>query len=819
MNRINRTTIDQLVFNLEKPARYIGGELNQIVKHNSLFKMAICYPDLYEVGMSNNGIQILYQIANSIEDISCERVFAVPVDFENKIRDLGIPLYTLETFTPLYELDYLGFNISHELLYTNILQVLDLGRIPLLRWEREDNCPVIIAGGESVSNPKPMSEFIDVFFLGDGEEGIVDILKAIKISKQKSMTRDQLIDSLSEIEGVYAPSRHQNLHNIDFLEKGKRRIKKRIYRGNPMAPVKPIIPNIRIAQDRAVVEVTKGCKNLCKFCHAGYYELPYRYYDPEDIQERIFKIIKNTGYTDLTLSSLSVSDYKYIVELLNLILPALTERGVSISLPSLKVDRKTLPIIENISDIRRTSLTFAVESGCEEIRKKANKKIKEDDLVKIVEYVFNRGWRRLKLYFMIGLPGCNEFDEAKSIVDLLMKINAIGGRKKDINVTVSPFVPKAHTPFQWEGQKDIEYLEDTIRKIKQNLPRSIKIKNHDPRSSILEGIMSRGDTDLSKVIHASYLDGCRLDSWKEFFNFNTWKKNLDNITPFWTEYLLPRDKAKDLPWDFISTGYEKLILQQRDKIYSNIRPHPENELRGKLNIEAIHNSIEKFKSKYNVRSRIRIRFSKRGKAKFIPHIDFMEIIKRSLRMADIPVSFTQGFNKREKISMGYPLPIGIESRSELCDVDLFEDIHEDFHLKEIKIAVDPGLPEGINVINARNVDKKESIMSITKAVDFIILFQEEDIFKTCVRNLNSKIDFEKKTKKGNRLAPFHDAVINYNITDNKINMKITVGNENSMRIDNIALALAGLSYDEFYKFEIIKTAQYRRTEHKFVEII
>jgi len=469
MNRLDRLLIERHILEVQKPARYIGGELNAIIKEKADFHMAISYPDLYDVGMSNNGIRILYDIANKREGVACERVFAVADDFEALLRKENIPLYTLESFIPLCELDLLAFNLSHELLYTNVLQVLDLGQVPLLSSERDDSHPLVIAGGEAVSNPFPMSDFIDAFFVGDGEHGIGDIIEVIESSKKENLKRGDILKRLGEIEGVLIPSEYSISYNgIDTESIEGKTVKKRVYRDCELIdPLKPIVPNMRITQERAVLEIARGCSNLCKFCHAGYYDLPYRKYDQEMISDRVFEIISNTGYNELTLSSLSISDYRSLTGLLNRIIPGLTEQGVSISLPSLKVDKRTVPIIEIISDVRKTSLTFAVESASEEIRGLANKKVAEEDLLDILRSVFNRGWRKVKLYFMIGLPGCEEFDEADAIIGLLKKVLKVAGKGKDINVTISPFVPKSHTPFQWARQMDMEYLDSTILRIKQ----------------------------------------------------------------------------------------------------------------------------------------------------------------------------------------------------------------------------------------------------------------------------------------------------------------------------------------------------------------
>ncbi|MDY6935238.1 MAG: TIGR03960 family B12-binding radical SAM protein [Spirochaetota bacterium] len=844
MGRINISTINKLVFDLQKPARYVGGEFNQIVKQDTFIHMAISYPDLYEIGMSNNGIRVLYDIANSLEDVSCERVFAVPDDFEKKIREIGIPLYTLESFTPLSELDLIAFNISHELLYTNILLILDLGDIPILAKDRDDCHPIIIAGGEATSNPAPMNEFIDAFFIGDGEEGIIEIIEAIRISKRESLNRTQIIDLLDQIGGVYIPSKYRFVYNGGLSRIEGKIVNKRIYRGELKDPIRPILPNIRITQERSVIEATRGCKNLCKFCHAGYYDLPYRNIKPEILRDRIFQIIENTGYSDLTLSSLSISDYRFFEILLNYILPPLTERGISVSLPSMRVDKRTLPIIEQMSNIRKTSLTFAVESASDEIRRMSNKRLEIEDLLSIVRHVFDRGWRVLKLYFMIGLPGCNEHDEACSIIELLKRIYKIAGRNKRINVTISPFVPKPHTPFQWEGQMDVDYNEGIIRKIKRSLPKAIEIKNHDVRASILEGVLSRGDIFLGRVISASYKDGCRFDSWREHFHFDVWEKNLNDLIPDWDKHLSPRDEGEMLPWCFIKTGYEKLIKFNKEKISCRPKDNIIDRLYDtEFNPNVFRKSLDVFKLKYDVKQRIRIKLSKRGLAKYIPHIDFIEIIKRALRMIDAPVAFTQGHNKRERISMGYPLPVGIESICELCDVDLYGG----FRITEAIIALNYRLPKGIGVVDMRFLNKKESIMAVTSAMGFSIDIVKDEFFEKCKENINSKIDFIKDGAKGSRRIKFHDAIIDYTTEINQSNhytgseedpnflrstlegedsannprvmdVRIKVGTENSMRIDKIILALSETDYSQFYMFNILKTSQYRVENNNIVEI-
>ena len=814
MKNLDRETVDLLVFDLHKPAQYIGGELNRIVKTEAALRMGLCYPDLYEVGMSNQGIKILYQVANGVPGVACERVFAVEADFERKARRMGVPLYTLESFIPLDELDALGFNLSYELLCTNVLQVLDLGRIPVLREERREGHPIVIAGGEGASNPAPMESFIDAFYIGDGEEGLVEILEALLLSKREGLPRPDALDRLGEIAGVYLPSQHRSVYGDGKLLRVEGPgVKKRVFRSHTSPdPERPLVPSIRVAQDRAVAELSRGCGNLCKFCHAGYYDLPCREHRPGELAERVLRIIENSGYSELTLSALSVSDYRFLPELLGLILPALTERGVSISLPSLRVDLETLPLIEQISDLRKTSLTFAVESASEDIRGRAGKNLRTADLIAILGRVFDRGWRLVKLYFMIGLPGCGEVDEAEATIQLLREVNALGRGKKEINVTLSAFVPKPHTPFQWERQMDAEYLEGVIHRIRRGVPRSVSIKHHSVKASILEGVLSRGDGRLGSVILQSYLDGCRLDSWMEHLRFDVWERNLESLLPGWRQFLLARGTDEEFPWSPVKTGFERLVAYKREK-----RSMPRvtaRRARSPLDGAGLGRSLEIFSRKYVVAKRIRMRFAKTGPARFIPHIDFMEIIKRALRIARAPVSFTQGFNKRERISAGFPLPVGIESVCELCDCDLYEEANP----VALAAAMNAALPEGIACAGARVMEERESLMTGTAAMEFSVHARDGSLMEAVCRGLEKKADLVKETKGGVKQVEFGRAVLRHAVDGDLLRLVLSAGEEASMRIDHVLLSLAGAVYDDFFKFSVVKTRQYRREGAELLEL-
>ena len=787
-------TIEKILCRVEKPARYMGGELNSRVKNEALVRMGLCYPDLYEVGMANNGIQILYDAANGMEHVACERVFAVAPDLEKALCEENLPLYTLETYTPLKDLDLLAFNVAHELLYTGMLQVMDLGGIPLRSADRSDQHPVIMAGGESISNPAPLMPFVDAFFMGDGEEGMVDICRVLRNAKEEGLSRDSLLEGLAGIEGVLVPGKSS-------------RVRKRVFRSNTgPGPLKPVVPSIRITQERVVVEVNRGCRNLCKFCHAGYYDLPYRKFSWEGVRDRVFAMLDSTGYDEVSFASLCLNDYRHLVELLNGVLPGLTERGVSVALPSLRVEPDTVPVIEQVSDVRRASLTFAVESATDELRKIAFKRLHTADIISIIQKLYDRGWQRVKLYFMIGLPGYRDHDEAADIIALLNEIYSIGKNRLQLNVTVSPFVPKPHTPFQHEEQAGTRYLLDTIQRIKRGVPRKIQVKNHDVYHSLLEGVLSRGDGHLADVIEDAYRAGSRLDSWSEYFSFATWEQALETRMHGWQGYLNKRMQDGN-PWEVVETGFEKLTAAKSRATWDgNSLPRSFNTGKDVLNREEVQLALRRFEEKYQVEGCVRLALSKTGMSRFIPHIDFMEVLKRALRMAHLPVSFTQGFNKRERISMGYALPLGTESEAEFCDVELYRAVDP----RSLPDLLNPLLPHGIMVTAAGLVDDGSSLTADVSYMEYLVITEDADTAGKLVSGMEEKPSFEKKTKKGLKTVAFDDAILHWEPEEGGVLLHLPAGLPQSIRADSIVLQVTG--HDDLSAFRIIKRAQFLTSE-------
>ncbi|HNX57572.1 MAG TPA: TIGR03936 family radical SAM-associated protein [Spirochaetota bacterium] len=788
--------IEEMLLRVEKPARYAGGELFASLKKDADVRIALSYPDLYEIGMANHGIKILYDVANGIDGVACERVFAAYPDFRKELESAGLKLFTIESRTPLSECDCVAFNLSHELLYTNVLQILDLGGIPLRAADRSDGDPIVIAGGEAVSNPAPMSMFIDLFFAGEGEEGFAEIASTLRESKKMGLNRERTIERLSAIEGVFR-------YGSDM------KAVRRVYRGPLMDPVRPVMPSMRISQDRALVEVMRGCFNLCKFCHAGYYNLPCRQYNVKDIAARAKEVIKNTGYNEITFLSLSISDYRDIVPLLNETLPEFNERGISVSLPSLKVDLRTMPIIEVTSDVRKSSVTFAIEAASDEIRYAIHKKLSIDELMEIIGHVFAGKWDTIKLYFMIGLPGFREQDEAASIVELLKKIDDAGRRRKKINATVSPFIPKPHTPFEREEMAGEEYIRETVRRIKTGLPRRIAVKNHSIEGSILEGLLARGDAAVGNVIEAAYRNGATLDSWEEHVRYDLWKSVIAETIGDSSAYYRARGVETALPWDILTTGYDRLSTVMKNRTAADKSkdvPYKEE-----LKREEISGGYEKFKKRFEVKKKYRFVFEKMGRAKYLSHLDFIECVKRGLRILDAPVSYSQGFNKHERIGAGYPISLGIESRSEIMDVDMFDDFSFDASVDQTSV-----FPEGIRIASFKEMIEPSSIMSITSAIRYEI-HAEDNIVSRIAENYPVTDVLHKKMKDGSvKDISAKDAILRFERKQDYI--EIVVPASGGIKVDALTGQLAGIS-DVHSNTRIVKNGQMRLVPNGEYEVI
>ena len=560
---------------VSRPSRYLGNEVNSVHKDSEKVrvKFALAFPDAYEVGMSHIGLQILYSILNSRDDIACERVFTPWIDMEAILRSKGIPLVSLESGLPLRNFDVVGFSLQYELSYTNVLNMLDLSSIPLLADERDENYPIILAGGPCAFNPEPIAEFFDAILIGDGEEAVLEIADAVLRWKEARGDKGALLKELSRIPGVYIPSffkvqyyADNTIAKIRPLSKGVDRIKKRVVRDLDTIPhpIRPILPFMKVIHDRLTVEIARGCKRGCRFCQAGFTYRPYRERSLDRVEGIIHKGLAATGYEEISLLSLSAGDYSSIRELLTDVMGRYEGEKVAISLPSMRIETLTQQMMDQIVRVRKTGFTMAPEAGTPRLRDVINKGIEEERLFEATWHLSQRGWQSVKLYFMIGLPTERE-EDLSAVGDLSGKLRFVRGRGRapiHVNTSVSTFVPKAHTPFQWEPQIPLGEILERHTYLKSKLrEQGVRLKWQDPRMSLLEGVFARGDRRLSRVLMEAHNLGCRFDGWGEHFSFDLWKRAFDSCGVSMECYANRRMAFSEvLPWEHIDSGVKKEFL-------------------------------------------------------------------------------------------------------------------------------------------------------------------------------------------------------------------------------------------------------------------
>lgn len=673
--------IPEILASVERPGRYVGGEYGQILKDGASLRVAVSFPDLYEIGMSNAAVKILYALLNAVPDVSCERVFAPAPDFEAALRGRSLPLFSLETGTPLKDFHVLGFSVGFELTMTNLCTILDLGGVGILREQRGESDPIVMGGGPAVTNPAPLGRFLDCIFLGEAEAAVPPLFAGLSAMKRAGAGRGDLLDRMAAHPSVWVP--------------GKRGPALRsVWRGFSAGgvPSNLPMPSIRTVQDHGTVEIMRGCPNACRFCHAGCYYRPSRIKGRDAVARETEDLVFGHGYREITLASLSSGDYPGIHDMVRDLTARYRPLQVSFSLPSLRVDSLGLELLTRISEVRKSGLTFAVETARPEWQKELRKDVPVAKVVEILLEARRLGWKGAKFYFMVGLPASFHEDETGPIIDFLSEVKRSTG--VGINVNIATFIPKPHTPYERAPQLSEEEALRRIMLVKHALGKSgFKIGYHAPFLSLLEGILSRGDERAGDLVLDAYHRGARLDAWEEHLKPEIWRQAI--AAAGWdvvAETCRERGPEETLPWSCVSLAPAPDAVPAASAV-------PEAPTGG---------GVQDPPANSRPYQRILFSFTKKGKAVFLSHLDIMTVFERALMRAGYHCRFTQGFNPKPKLEFAYPLSLGVLSEDEVAAVELLNFDAEG----EFQRRMDAALPEGLSVVAARPMPSGPSLMAL-----------------------------------------------------------------------------------------------------------
>jgi len=779
-----RSRLDPILPTVEKPGRYLGIERNVVRKDLSRagLTVALGFPDAYEIGMSHTGLKILYELVNRRAEFACERTYAPWVDLESRMREVGIPLFTVESCAPVADFDVFGFSLQSELNYSNVPNMLDLAGLPVWQRDRRESDPIVLGGGPCTANPEPIADFFDAFLIGDAEEALLAMLDVLAGARADSLNRRDVLGRLAAVEGIYVPSfydvRYHEDGRIESIRANDSRAPERARRTwvpvlkPEYYPDRPMVPSVEIVQDRLGLEVMRGCTQGCRFCQAGYWYRPVRELDPDDVVTMTKSFIAESGWSEVGLLSLSTADYSQIEPLVKCLAPQLSDRRVSISLPSLRAEAFSVGLADAVSEVRKSGFTFAPETGSDRLRRVINKTFTNADMIQAADVAFARGWDLIKVYTMIGLPTETK-EDLDELVTLVEGILAQGRRhgRKEVNVSVGPFVPKSWTPFQWapfDGvlllEKKLQYLKDRFRRV-----RGAKMKWHEPREAEIECVLSRGDRRASRVIHTAWRSGVRFDGWSEHFRYDLWQRAFEAEGIPAATYLRAYDLDEVLPWDVLDASITKRFLRvELVKAKKEMRTEdckwghcyacgvPGNGLDTVLaqsmpgSLPSIDESVSSAADPAAYRDsakgaayrqkpmpdlpsaarrpapqterpvRHRVTFEKKGDARFLSHRNTMDAFERAIRAAGLPARYSEGFNPHMKLSMGPALPLGLESRHEVFDVDG----RAPFGAGAAR-EISEKLPPGLAVLDVRELGAADPALSKSvKAARYAVRLEE-----------------------------------------------------------------------------------------------